>query len=88
MTWGRMRGREEIQWQDRAWRILQNEGEVKTDWVTIGGAGAGAVAGLVAARRGAVPASVGNAMLGGAGAGAAIGVPFMIGSFAVGRQPS
>jgi hypothetical protein len=72
-TWGRMRGREEIEWQDRAWRILENKGEVQTDWATMGGISAGAVAGVVAARRGAIPASVGSAMLEGAGAGSAVG---------------
>lgn len=88
MVWGRMRGKEEIEWQDRAWRILENKGEVQTDWVTLGGAGTGAVAGLVAARRGAIPASAGNALLGGAGLGMATGVPFMVGTFAAGRKPS
>jgi hypothetical protein len=72
-TWGRMRGREEMEWQDRAWRILENKGENQTDWVTMGGVGAGTVAGVLAARRGAIPASVGNAMLGGAGVGSSIG---------------
>lgn len=87
MTWGQMRAREDIEWKDRSWRILANEGEVKTDWVTLGGAGAGAVAGLVAMRRGVVPTGgVGNAVLGGAGVGSAIGVPYMIASFAGGRK--
>jgi hypothetical protein len=72
-TWGRMRGREDIEWKDRAWRILENKGEVQTDWVTLGGIGAGAFAGAAAARRGTIPASVGSAMLGGAGAGSATG---------------
>jgi hypothetical protein len=72
-TWGRMRGREDIEWKDRAWRILENKGEVQTDWVTLGGIGAGAFAGAAAARRGIIPASVGSAMLGGAGAGSATG---------------
>jgi hypothetical protein len=72
-TWGRMRGREEIEWKDRAWRVLENKGEVNTDWVTMGGIGAGAVAGAAAARRGAISASVGTALLGGAGAGSSVG---------------
>jgi hypothetical protein len=72
-TWGRMRGKEEIEWQDRAWRILNNKGEDQTDWAVAGGVGAGAVVGLAAARRGAVPLSIGNAILGGAGVGSAIG---------------
>jgi hypothetical protein len=72
-TWGRMRGREDIEWKDRAWRILENKGEVQTDWVTLGGIGAGVFAGAAAARRGTIPANVGSAMLGGAGAGSATG---------------
>jgi hypothetical protein len=73
ITWGRMRGREEIEWQDRAWRILGNRGEVQTDWATIGGIGAGAVAGVVGARRGVVPGGVGKAVLGGVGVGSSVG---------------
>lgn len=88
MVWGRMRGREEIEWKDRTWRILENKGEVKTDWTALGGAGAGAVVALVAARRGALPANAGNAALGGAGLGMAIGVPYMFASFAMGRKPA
>lgn len=88
MTWGRMRGREEIEWKDRSWRILENHGEVKTDWVTLGAAGTGAVGALIAARSGRVPITVGNAMLGGAGVGMGTGVPYMIASFASGRKPA
>ncbi|KAF1851882.1 uncharacterized protein K460DRAFT_362652 [Cucurbitaria berberidis CBS 394.84] len=88
MVLGRMWGREEIEWKDRSWRILENKGEIKTDWVTLGGAGAGAVAGVVAARRGVLPISAGNAVLGGAGLGMANGVPYMIASFATGRKPA
>jgi hypothetical protein len=85
-TWGRMRGRDDIEWQDRPWIILENGGEVKTDWVTIGGAGAGAVACLVAARRGVIPATMGSAALGGIGLGTSVGVTFMIATFATGRK--
>lgn len=88
MTWGRMRGREEIEWQDRSWRIIENEGEVKTDWATIGAAGVGAAASLVAVRRGALPISTGSAVLGGVGLGASMGVPFMIATYAMGRKPA
>jgi hypothetical protein len=72
-TWGRMRGKEVIEWQDRAWRILGNRGENQTDWVTMGGVSAGAVASVVAARRGVIPSSVGSVMGGGAAAGSAVG---------------
>jgi hypothetical protein len=78
MTWGRMRGREEIEWQDRAWRILGNRGEVQTDWATVSGIGAGAVAVAVGVSRGVVPGSVGKAMIGGAGAGSSVGKSFGI----------
>lgn len=87
-TWGRMRGREEIEWQDRSWRILENKGEVRTDWVTLGGAGAGAVAAVLAARRGSLGVSGSQALLGGAGVGMATGVPYMIASFVAGRKPA
>lgn len=87
-TWGRMRGKEDIEWQDRAWRILENKGEVKTDWVAVGATSVGAVAGYTAARKGQIPLSVGKAILGGAGVGSAVGIPFMIATFATGRKPA
>ncbi|EOA90602.1 hypothetical protein ACJQWK_11570 [Exserohilum turcicum] len=86
MTWGRMRGREDIEWKDRSWRILQNSGEVRTDWVALGSATGGAVAAVVAARRGRVNMPVGSAVLGGTGAGMAVGVPYMVASYAMGRK--
>lgn len=85
-TFGRMMGREEIEWKDRAWRIVENEGEKDTDWVVLGGAGAGAFAVTVVARRGAIPVNAGRAMLGGAGMGSGIGIPYMISTFARGRK--
>ncbi|EUC48508.1 hypothetical protein COCMIDRAFT_33990 [Bipolaris oryzae ATCC 44560] len=88
MTWSRMRGLEEIEWKDRSWRILENNGEVKTDWVTLGAASGGAVAVLIAARRGRMKMPIGGAVLGGAGAGMAVGVPYMIASFVAGRKPA
>lgn len=87
MTWGRMRGRSEVEWQDRSWRLLENKGEVDTDWETIGATGVGALAGVVAARRGIVRLSAERAALGGAGLGLGSGVLFMIGTFVAGRQP-
>ncbi|EUC28116.1 hypothetical protein COCCADRAFT_109979 [Bipolaris zeicola 26-R-13] len=86
MTWGRMRGLEEIEWKDRSWRILENNGEVQTDWVTLGCASGGAVAALIAARRGMIKMPVGGAVLGGSGAGMAAGVPYMVASFVAGRK--
>ena len=88
MTWGRMRELEEIEWKDRSWRILENNGEVQTDWVTLGSASGGAVAALIAARRGRIKMPAGGAMLGGAGAGMAAGVPYMFASYAAGRKPA
>lgn len=88
MTWGRMRGRKEIEWKDRSWRILENAGEVKTDWVSLGSASAGAVAALMAVRRGRIDMPVGEAVLGGTAMGMAVGVPYMIASFVAGRKPA
>lgn len=87
MTWGRMKGRSEVEWQDRSWRLLENKGEVVTDWETVGATGVGALAGVVAARRGIIPLSVGRAALGGAGFGLGSGVLFMVGTYVVGRKP-
>jgi len=86
MTWGRMRGREDVEWKDRSWALLENKGEVKTDWVTIFSSGAGAVATLIAARRGTMPLTTSNAILGGAAFGSAAGVPYMFVLYAMGRN--
>jgi hypothetical protein len=33
----RMRGREEIEWQDRSWRLLENQGQMEVDdWSLVG----------------------------------------------------
>ncbi|KAJ8109980.1 hypothetical protein OPT61_g7053 [Boeremia exigua] len=88
MTWGRMRGREDVEWQDRSWRLLENKGEVDTDWETVGATGVGALAGLAAARRGVVPVTAAQGALGGAGLGLGSGVLFMVGTFAAGRKPA
>lgn len=45
MTAGRMRGREEIEWQDRSWRLLENKGQLETDDWSFAGMAAGAAAG-------------------------------------------
>ena len=88
MTWGRMRGREDIEWKDRSWRLLENEGEVVTDWWVLGGGVAGAVGGLVRARRGVLPVTRGTAVVGGAGLGAAgAGVGYMVSSYMRWREP-
>ncbi|KAH7152196.1 hypothetical protein B0J13DRAFT_547836 [Dactylonectria estremocensis] len=48
MTAGRMRGREDIEWQDRSWRLLENKGQVETDDWTVAGVVVGAALGAVA----------------------------------------
>lgn len=50
MTGGRMFGREEIEWQDRSWRLLENKGQTEADDWTVGGVAAGAALGAVAGR--------------------------------------
>lgn len=40
---GRMHGREEIEWKDRSWRLLENRGQVEVDdWTAVGMVLAGA----------------------------------------------
>ncbi|KAK1966120.1 hypothetical protein LY78DRAFT_657621 [Colletotrichum sublineola] len=38
---GRMRGRDDIEWRDRAWRLMANQGQLATDDWTYGGAAVG-----------------------------------------------
>lgn len=88
-TYGRMMGREEIEWQDRAWRLQENKGEEGTDMVALDAALVGAVVGGLAARRGVpVGMGAGKAVIGGAGLGMATGVGYMISTFASGRKPA
>jgi hypothetical protein len=47
----RMSGMEEIEWQDRSWRLLENKGQVECDDWTYGGMAMGTVAAV--AQRGA-----------------------------------
>lgn len=68
----RMWGREEIEWSDRSWRLLENEGQKEVDDWSLAGTVAGA---LVTARRTtASQAGRGLQMLGGSGAGSMVGV--------------
>lgn len=39
-----MRGKEEIEWSDRSWRLLENKGQLECDDWTYAGMAAGAVA--------------------------------------------
>ncbi|KAI0550839.1 hypothetical protein F4679DRAFT_194967 [Xylaria curta] len=41
---GRMWGREEIEWKDRSWRLMENKGQLETDDWTYGGMVAGLAA--------------------------------------------
>ena len=89
MTSGQMFGREEIEWQDRAWRLQENKGEEITDVFSFEAAAVGAVVAGLAARGGRLGAmSPGRAAMGGAGLGTAAGVGFMISTFARGRKPA
>lgn len=47
----RMWGRDEIEWRDRAWRLLENKGQVEVDSWGLAGMGLGAVVGLSLRRR-------------------------------------
>ena len=50
----RMWGKEEIEWQDRAWRLLENEGQMSTDDWSLEGMAAGIALAILAARRGII----------------------------------
>ena len=72
-----MYGREDIEWQDRAWRLLENKGQVEADNWILSGAAIGAVTVGVAGRSGKLPAELNgkivSAVLGGAGLGLSAG---------------
>ncbi|KAF2447321.1 hypothetical protein P171DRAFT_409910 [Karstenula rhodostoma CBS 690.94] len=87
-TFGQMYGREEIEWQDRAWRLQENGGEERTDVVSFGGAAVGAALGVWNARRGraGMGMGMGRSVVGGAGLGSTSGMVHMIYSFARGRK--
>ena len=70
----RMWGREEIEWKDRSWRLLENEGQKEVDDWSLLGTVAGAVA---VARRTIVRETARSKFLrlsGGAGVGSMVGV--------------
>ncbi|PNY26491.1 Uncharacterized protein TCAP_03611 [Tolypocladium capitatum] len=46
----RMQGRERIEWQDRSWRLLENQGQLETDDWTYAGMGAAAAAAVATGR--------------------------------------
>lgn len=76
-----MWGREEIEWQSRAWRLQENRGQSEADkWVTASEV-LGVAAVVVAARTGRLPAGLGSkrvpamatAVVGAAGLGSVVG---------------
>jgi len=79
-----MWGRDEIEWQDRAWRLLYNKGQCETDiW-----GGLGTVLGGVAGVLARLPPGVsgrGYTVVAGAAAGGMVGVVAMLGYRGVAR---
>jgi len=70
---GRMWGREDIEWKDRAWRLLENEGQVEVDtWSGVGMVGGAAATVGVGRRYGLVRGF--RDVVGGAGLGGVAGV--------------
>jgi len=72
----RMWGRDDIEWQDRTWRLLENRGQMEVDTWLLEGEVLGGVAALVAARKGWLPPALTGkaltAVVGGIGVGAAL----------------
>ena len=64
-----MWGREQIEWRDRAWRLLENKGQVEVDDWGLVGMGLGGFGLLV--RKGGVPWRVGVGVV---GVGSTVGV--------------
>ena len=79
---GRMRGKEDIEWKDRAWRLIENKGQSQLDFWIVDGGVLGAVATVVAAKRGIIPGmagKMGTLALGGAGVGMTVGtIDYMV----------
>lgn len=72
---GRMYGREEIEWKDRSWRLLENKNQNQTDEWSAAGMVGGAVVGAAVGR--SVGVASWRAAMGGAGAGSVFGVVVM-----------
>ncbi|KAF3390811.1 hypothetical protein DPV78_011249 [Talaromyces pinophilus] len=71
---GRMWGAEEVEWQDRSWRLLENEGQVRHDLYADVGAGVGAVSGVVGVVGSKLSVSrMAREVVGRAGLGAVVG---------------
>jgi len=70
----RMFGKEEIEWKDRAWRLLANSYQVEVDsWSLLGAAG-GLATVVAASRAGRIGSLTWRTALGGAGLGNMVGV--------------
>lgn len=68
-----MWGRDEIEWKDRSWRLLANEGQVQCDDFSVAGTAVGALA-IAVREQGLKQAGKGMRVLGGAAAGNLVGV--------------
>ncbi|KAL5432601.1 hypothetical protein PMIN07_010543 [Paraphaeosphaeria minitans] len=84
-TYVHMFGREEIEWQDRAWRLQENREEELTDLTTLMGMVVAPVAFAATKARGRL--GIGMTLMGGIGVGAGTGMIRMIRTFAQGRNP-
>lgn len=61
-----MFGREDIEWKDRSWRLLNNKGQIEVDnWILIGGA----IGAMLSARRGRTVLSLSRRVVAGLGIG-------------------
>lgn len=70
----RMWGKDKSEWQDRAWRLLENKGQLSTDDWSLNGMAVGIALAVFAARRGIIIAKAGPiAVIGAAGLGSLIG---------------
>lgn len=80
-TVGRMWGRSELEWKDRAWRLLENEGQMQVDDLSLAGSLIGVLAGLGVARRGSVlmPRVGKGLVIGSLAVGNAVGVAAYMG---------
>ncbi|MCJ1286059.1 hypothetical protein MMC26_005401 [Xylographa opegraphella] len=80
---GRMWGREEIEWKDRSWRLLENKGQQEVDTWGVVAAGVGALVGI-GGGRGLVQRALWNGVVGGAGVGTTVGwVGYMVWRYGV-----
>lgn len=72
-TPARMWGKEEVEWQDRSWRLLENERQMEVDDFSLVGTILGTGALALAVRRGTLPRTGWRSQLGAAGGGSLAG---------------